>query len=137
MKETKKFDEFLNYTFGQKEVSLAVINDLEEFEELSTSLQEKGFVEAKNDLDFFQNIRDKNNTFFFVTEGLPKKIYDIIVQFPTGQIEIFDDKKMETQVIKPDRSELSVLILLTEGSLKEIENSGYFIIDKVGLTYRK
>lgn len=137
MKETKKFDEFLNYTFGQKEVSLAVINDMGEFDQLNSSLQEKGFVEAKSELEFFNNIREESNTFFLVKGVLPKKIYDIIVQFPTGQIEIFDDSKMETQVIKPDRSKISVLILLTESGLKEIEKSGYFIVDKVGLTYRK
>lgn len=137
MKEIKKFDEFLNYTLGQKEVSLAVINNLEEFDQLNTLLQEKGFIKAINELDFFNSIRDESNTFFLATDGLPKKIYDIIVQFPTGQIEIFDDSKMETQVIKPDRAKMSVLILLTESGLKEIEKSGYFIIDKVGLTYRK
>lgn len=137
MKEIKNFEQFLNCTTGQNEVSLAVVDDQNEIERIGNVLTNHGFAEAGTEVDFFDNISGEKSTFLVVNQKLSKKVYDILVQFPTGQIETFNEVEMRPEVIKPNRAKFGVLLIFTKSSLEKTEKEGFAIMDKVGLTFRK
>ncbi len=137
MKEIKNFEQFLSCTSGQNEVSLAVVDGTDEIEQIGGALTGYGFAESQTDTSFFENIAAEKSTFFVVNEKLSKKVYDILVQFPTGQIETFNEDEMRPEVIKPNRGKFGVLLIFTKSALEQSENDGFLIMDKVGLTFRK
>ena len=78
-----------------------------------------------------------SNKLFCIHKGVIRKnVYDFITQYPSGQIQLFDKQTMKPQFVEPIHTGVSVILLMTEETLKENELEGYTLMDKVGLVYR-
>ena len=87
---TNTFEDFLKYASSQKEVSLALAKDETELAEFIKALETHQFRQAVDYSDLFKHITQPGKVFVVVKDSLPKDMYDFIVQYPTGQVEIYD-----------------------------------------------
>jgi hypothetical protein len=135
---TNTFDDFLKFTSSQKEVSLAIADDSTELSNFVKTLENKDFRQAVDAPDLFKQIvQPSSKVFFVVKESLPKDMYDFIVQYPTGQVEIYDDFNLKSKLAVPVYDKVSVIFLITKEALKKSQELGFQVLDQVGITYRK
>jgi hypothetical protein len=130
------FNDFLKYTSSQKEVSLAIAKDDAELSELVQTLEGQEFRQAVDTSDLFKQITQPGKVFFVVKEALPKDMYDFVVQYPTGQIEIYDKFNLKSQTVTPSYKDVAVIFVITKGALTKTQESGFRILEQVGITYQ-
>ena len=130
--ETKKF---LQLAASSKEVSLMVAENEKELEKLENKASEFGFQKTQNIREIFNAVKNGNKTYFIMKNELGSNIYNILAQYPTGQINAYDGK--DNLVANPDYQTGAVLILITEENLNQIEKSEKSLLKSVGLTWRK
>lgn len=130
------FTDFLKYIPSQKEVSLILAKDENELSELTKNLEDQGFRQVVDALDLFKHIEKPTKVFFIAKESLPKDIYDFIVQYPTGQVEIYDKFNLRSQTIIPKYQDVSVVFVMTKDVLKKTQASGFQVLEQVGITYQ-
>lgn len=130
------FNEFLKYTLSQKEVSLAIAQDEAELNKFVEILQSHGFRQTIDTTELFKYVTIPSKVFFIARGNLPKDIYDFIVQYPTGQIEIFDKRNLKSKIVTPVYNGVSVVLLITKSSLKQIQEAEFQILNHVGVTYQ-
>lgn len=133
---TNTFDDFLKFTPSQKDVSLAIAKDDSELTELMTKLEEKGFRQAVDTSDLFKQITQPSKSFFVAKESLSKDMYDFVVQYPTGQVEIYDKFNLKSQTVTPSYKDVTIIFLITKEVLKKAREAGFMLLEKVGITYQ-
>ncbi len=132
--DTKKFQQFLNLTIGQKEISLAIARNESELKEFQEIFKKENFIESKSAIQLAQNIKNNKRNFLVLGSDI-KPEYDFIVQYPTGQIEFFDHDTMQPTVYSVEYQDTGIIFLTTDEILKNI-SINYNILERVGLTYR-
>ena len=95
---------------------------------------DQGFKVSNDILVFLQTLKSSNNSVFFVKEKDLKNLYDISVQFPTGQISFFDTPSMNTIWVSPVY-ENSRNIVILENNLLNKNNEN--ILSPFGITYQE
>lgn len=130
------FNEFLKYTLSQKEVSLAMAQDDAELNRFVEILQSNRFRQAIDTTELFKYITTLSKVFFIVRGSLEKDVYDFIVQYPTGQIEIFDKQSLKSRIATPVYDGVSVIFLITKPVLRQIQKTGLQMLNYVGVTYQ-
>lgn len=130
--ETKKF---LQLATSAKEVSLMVAKDEKELEKLEQEVSDFGFRKTQNIREIFNAVRDGEKTYFILKDELGNNIYNILAQYPTGQINAYDGQK--NLVANPNYQAGAVLVLITEENLNKIEKGEKSLLNVVGLTWRK
>lgn len=130
------FNNFLKFTSSQKEISLVIAKDKTELAELTKKLEEYGFKQVVDTSDLFKQIIQPLKSFFLVKNNLPKDMYDFMVQYPTGQVEIYDKFNLKSQTVIPIYKDVSVIFLITKETLKKTQESGFRILEQVGITYQ-
>jgi len=133
---TNSFKDFLKYATSQKEVSLVLAKDDDELKQLTERLEKAGFRQAVDTSDLFKQITKASKSFVAVKDGLSKDLYDFAVQYPTGQIEIYDTFNLKSQTVVPTYNDVSVVYLLTKAALKKTQESGFRILEIAGITYQ-
>jgi len=137
MSVQKSFTDFLEHSFSQKEVSLAVAKDEVELKELVKNLEVSGFRQATDTSGLFKRIANPSSKVFFVAkESLSKDIYDFILQYPTGQVEIYDKVNLKSQLAIPIYDGVSIVLLITKEALRKSRELGFQILRQVGITYQ-
>jgi hypothetical protein len=137
MSTQKSFTDFLKHTLSRKEISLAIAKDDVEFQELIKNLEENGFRQAIDASDLFKHITNPSSKIFFAAkESLPKDMYDFIIQYPTGQIEIYDQFNLKSKLVIPVYDRVSVVFLITKEALKKSQELGLQILGQVGIAYQ-
>ena len=131
--ELKKF---LQVASGQKEVALIIAEDETQVQELQQSLKKSGFTKVDRTSELL-NRMDKPGKLLFTFSGtINKNVYDFLMQYPTGQVEIFDHSAMQSQVSVPNYKNLSVIALITKRNLVVLENQGFSIRMNTGVAYQ-
>jgi hypothetical protein len=131
------FDDFLKLTPSQKEVSLAIAKENDELSTFLEVLENQGFRQIVDIQDLFKYVFHPSAKVFFVVKGLiPKDIYDFILQYPTGQVEVYDYFNLKSKLATPSYDNTSVILLVIKEDLKRNNESGFQILDQVGLTYQ-
>lgn len=136
MNSKTDFLDYLKFTNSQKEVSLAIAKDDTELRELKEILESKNYKQATEVSQLMLYIDSPCKLYFVVFDQIPKDLYDFIVQYPTGQVEIFDGEKMKSQVATPSYHDVSIIILLTIETLSKIQKENFSILENVGITYQ-
>ena len=67
---------------------------------------------------------------------MSKDFYDFLVQYPTGQIEIFDNSTMESKTISPDYANSCKIFLVLKEDLNKLQEKGWDILANTGLAYQ-
>lgn len=133
---TNTFDDFLKFVNSQKEVSLAIAKDETELAQLASKLEEYKFRQAVDISDLFKQITQPSKSFFVAKESLSKDMYDFVVQYPTGQVEIYDKFNLKSQTVIPNYKDVTVILLITKEVLKKAQEAGFLLLEKVGITYQ-
>ncbi len=130
------FTDFLSFTHHQKEVSVVIAKNEAELKELKNTLDSQGFMQLADSPELLRYVSAPSKVYFLIHGNLPKRVYDFLVQYPTGQIEIFDKSQMKSTLIKPVYKDVSVILLLTKEQLISIQKGGYQILEHTGLAYQ-
>lgn len=136
VKPKQSFTKFIEYSIFQKEVCLVIVKTKEELKRLQRNLQRSKFKKAKTPLELLEKVESQVKTYFVVESNLDKQLYDLILQYPTGQIELFDQENMQSRVVVPDYKDSSVILLITKGALRKAQKKGFNVLAIVGLTYQ-
>ncbi len=131
----KEIKKFLQLVTSAKEASLMVAENENELEELEQELSSADFRKTQNIREIFDAIRNGEKTYFILKDELGNNIYNILAQYPTGQINAYDGK--ENLVANPNYQTGAVLILITEENLNQVEKSDKSLLKLAGLTWRK
>ena len=130
------FTDFLKYIPSQKEVSLVIAKDENELSELTKTFEDHGFRQAVDVLDLFKHVTKPTKVFFIAKDSLPKDMYDFVIQYPTGQVEIYDKFNLRSQTMIPNYHDVSVVFVMTKDVLKKTQVSGFQVLEQVGMTYQ-
>lgn len=133
----QNFLQFLNCTPSQKEVSLIIAQDVTELQEFQEIISTQGYRQAVDVSEIIKRTQQEDAKVYFVIRHLlPKELYDFIVQYPTGQIELFDKEIMRKTILTPKYRSSAVVFLLTKKTLTELQAKGMQLTDVVGLAYQ-
>lgn len=136
MKMANTFDDFIRFTSSQKEISLIIAKDEVELFSFVKTLEDEGFSQTLDVLDLFKYITVPSKVFFVIQENLSKDMYDFVVQYPTGQVEIYDKFNLKSQTVIPIYKDISIIFIVTKETLKKTQESGFRILEQVGITYQ-
>lgn len=81
-------------------------------------------------------MKANSKIYFCIEENFPKALYDLVIQYPTGQVEIFDFHSMKSTVVSPNYDKSSIILLVTKDNLSYFQNKGYSILEHVGIAYQ-
>jgi hypothetical protein len=133
----KKIEIFLNRASSQKEPVFVIAQNNQEAKEFQDIIEGAGFKQAKTVRDLMKKIKSVNRKFLLISQGDNlKDIYDFVVQYPTGQVEIYDKKSLTTEVLNPDYKNASFVFLITKEDIKNSKENGYDFMSFAGLTYQ-
>lgn len=125
-------NDFLAVVGGSKEVGLAIVQDEKGLEELSRTIEAQGFIRSHG----AANLLTLPRTYFVANENMAKDIYDFVVQYPTGQVEIFDTARMRTQTLSPDYQNRAIIVLVRQDNLSKLTANGFNLLAAVGPAYQ-
>ncbi len=125
-------EEFLLLMTGSKEVGLVIAKNRTEYEKFAKTLSSFGFDKSENIADILKT----QKTYFTIDQNTEKDAYDFIAQYPTGQIEIFDKKNMQSQTFSPDYKNSAVVLLVDQDNLNKLQAKGFDFLSASGPAYR-
>jgi hypothetical protein len=131
----EEIQKFLEMTNGSTELCLMIAQDEQELASVEKEVGDAGFQKTKNIREIFNAIKNGNKIYFTLGEALGNNIYNILAQYPTGQVTAYDGQK--NLVANPDYKNGSVLILITKENLEKIEQSEKSLLRIAGLTWQK
>lgn len=121
---------FIPYTSSQKTVSLIIAKSELLADEAVEELEAKGFRE----LDDAHDLERGGTHYVRLSKNNSKEMYDIAIQYGTGQITLFDPKVQRTSWINPVYTDSALVFVVTEKVLGGIEESGLYLRSIAGLT---
>jgi hypothetical protein len=122
---------FLATLVGSKEVGLVIAEDQKELRNFFQSLDDAGFNKSIGIANAFES----QKSYIIIDEDMGKNVYDFAVQYPTGQVEIFDNKDMRSKIFSPDYRS-SIVLLVTQDVLNNLQTKGFNLLSAVGPAYR-
>jgi hypothetical protein len=133
---TNTIKDFLKFANSQKEVSLMIAKDENELEDFIKKLSEGKFRQAVDTSDLFKQVEKASKSFVVIKDVLPKDLYDFAVQYPTGQVEIYDKFNLKSQMVTPIYKDVTIIYVLTKAALEKTQESGFRILEIAGITYQ-
>ena len=125
-------EEFLSVMIGSKEVGLVIAKNESEISSFAKVMDQFGFERSNNVADLFKSPK----AYFVADENLDKDVYDFIVQYPTGQIEIFDKRLMQSKTLSPDYKNSAVILLVDKDNLNKIQEKGFDLLSSAGPAFQ-
>lgn len=125
-------EEFLSVIMGSREVGLVIAKNEAEISSFAKAMDRFDFKRSENIADLFKSPK----TYFVVDGNLNKDVYDFIVQYPTGQIEIFDKQLMQSQTLSPDYKNSAVVLLVDKDNLNKIQEKGFDLLSSAGPAFQ-
>jgi site-specific DNA-adenine methylase len=127
-------NDFLKYTESQKEASLIIAKDNEDFLDIINVLKNNNYQQVNDLLDLFDYITKPSKVFLTIEEDFSKELYDFIIQYPTGQIQIYNN--LRSQIITPIYNQVAVILVVKKEILQKAQASGLKILENIGLSYQ-
>jgi len=125
-------EEFLTVTAGSKEMGLIIAKDSSELDGFAKSLDGMGFKRSERVSGLF----NLQKSYLIINEGVVKDVYDFAVQYPSGQVEIFDKEQMRSQAFSPDYDKLNLVFLVVKDDLNILRTKGFDLLSCVGPAYQ-
>ena len=139
MNNTHPLLEFLQYLPGQKEVALVISHDSKELGLFTELLEAQGFVPSYSVVEIMQSAEEGKRMYLLADsslEGQSKDIYDLAVQYPTGQVQIWDPEMKVMITISPSYKSLPPLFVTSIQNLTDFEEQGFDFRRHSGLAYQ-
>ena len=131
----EEVQKFLEMTNGSTELCLMIAQNEQELATIEQEASDFGFQKTKNIREIFNAIKNGTKIYFTLGETLGSNVYNILAQYPTGQVTAHDGQN--NLVANPDYKKGSVLILITKENLEKIEKSEKSLLRIAGLTWQK
>lgn len=131
----EEIQKFLKLTKNSTEPCLMIAKTEAELIEIEKAVADFGFKKSNDVREIFNSVRDGDETYFILNDTLGNNIYNVIAQYPTGQITAYDGQK--NIVANPDYQKGAVLILVTKDNLEKIEQGEKSLLKLAGLTWQK
>lgn len=128
----KSIEEFLSVMQGGKEVGLIIAQNEAELSSFAKALDRFDFKRLENIFDLFTF----SKTYLVADQNMDKGVYDFIVQYPTGQVEIFNKELMQSQTIAPDYKNSAVVLLVEKNNLNKIQEKGFDLLGVAGPAFQ-
>jgi len=125
-------EEFLSVMIGSREVGLVIAKNEAEISSFAKSMDRSNFKRSENISDLFKSPK----TYLVADENIDKDVYDFIVQYPTGQVEIFNKKLMQSQTLSPDYKNSAIVLLVEKNNLNKIQEKGFDILGVAGPAFQ-
>jgi len=130
--KNNSISKFLDIMTGSKEIGLAIARDDKELENLSRSMDGEGFRQVGRISDLLKSPK----TYLRIGEDMDKNIYDFVVQYPTGSVQIFDVEKMKNTLFSPDYENSAIILLVDQDNLNKIQAKGFDLLSASGPAYK-
>src|SRR3989338_11112693 len=125
-------EEFLSVMIGSREVGLVIAKNEAEISSLTKAMDRSDFKRSENISDLLKSPQ----TYLVADENIDKDVYDFIVQYPTGQVEIFDKKLMQSRTLSPDYKKQGVILLVDKDNLNKIQEKGFDLLGTTGPAFQ-
>jgi len=135
-KNSKKIQEYLNFVKSQKEVGFMIAKNKQELKEFKKELSSTSFIKSNNISQLGENLKISGKNYLVLEDDDLKSVYDFLIQYPTGQIEVFNKQSMKSEIIIPDYIKNTTVFLVTKKYLSKIKEEGYDLLSHAGLTYQ-
>lgn len=136
MNMNSDFSNFIKHSISQKEISLVIAKDDQEQRKFQETLDDAGFKKVHDIPEIMRDMKGDVKIYYCIEEKFPKALYDLIIQYPTGQVEVFDVHSMKSTVISPNYEKSSIILVVTKDNLTYFQNKGYQILEHVGMAYQ-
>lgn len=128
---------FLNRLSSQQEISLLIAQNDDQEKLFQQELDNNNYSHPASTEELLSNMTKPMKQYVVIYPENQKDAYDISVQYPTGQVEIFDPKTMKSKTATPTYKDSSVVFMITKERLATMRNSGLDVLQHVGLTYQE
>lgn len=135
--KTEAFKQFLADSQGQKELPLILAKTSEEFEVFSSKLTEEGFVGSDNIFSVINHLEKYPKIYLVINEKSVKDVYDLALQYPTGQIQIQNHENLSEKSFSPDYNKYSIILLTTDELLNHVKKQNFDFLPIVGMVYKE
>lgn len=128
---------FLAYASNQREVSLVIAKNDQELARFCDELNALGVVAAKNPLELLSHA-ELPGKMYGVVAGVAdaKDYYDFAIQYPTGQVEIWNRETMQPHGGTPCYEGVSLLLLITKENVTACQKNGMDFLASTGLVFQ-
>jgi hypothetical protein len=129
---------FLGRTPSQKDVSLVIAEDTTQLSSIEKHIIHEGFSKAHSLSELFLLLSNENKILVHLSDTVDiKPLYDFLVQYPTGQVEILNSETMESTILHPKYTDKAIIFLTEKDQLLKIESQGFLVRSYAGLTYQQ
>lgn len=125
-------EEFLSLMTGGKEIGLVIAKDEAELSDFAKAMDRFDFKRSENVSDLFSSPK----TYLMADDKIDKDVYDFIVQYPTGQVEIFNKKTMQSQTFSPNYKNSAIILLVEKDNLNKIQEKGFDLLGAAGPAFQ-
>src|SRR3989344_2539454 len=128
--------DFLSSCKSQKEVSLVLAKDEAELSSFQDALRSSGLVSADSPLQLLSVFNSDSGVYAVVRSPHAKDYYDFAVQYPTGQIELWDRTSMQAHGATPSYENSVMIFLMTKADLLSSQQEGRDFLANCGLVFQ-
>ena len=131
--------QFLSRTEAQKDISLVIAQNQKELNEFGLFLKNEGFQAAENIGILMSSLNDTSKPaklYVSPNKDNIKSFYDFLVQYPTGQVEIFDSQEMKSMVLQPNYDDSAVVFLVSQKDLADFQANNFSFLQYAGMTFQ-
>lgn len=138
--ETKNrslFSNFLEHILSSREVSLAIAPNNEALKELVDLASAQGFTQCHDAYEVVRKLEYPDfNLFIALNADLPKPLYDIVTQYPTGLVQLNDPETLAPIVVNPHWEKNAILIIASKNAISAAQAAGFNLLQRVGLCWQ-
>lgn len=131
--------QFLEKTVSQKDVSILIAKDSTEIDAFEKALIGQGFEIVTSVSKLVSLVSDNSKpakVYISPDHGNVKALYDFLVQYPTGQVEIFDGREMKSKVFQPSYTGSAIVLLILKEELQKFELKNFAFLQYTGLAFQ-
>lgn len=136
MEKTNSFKQFIKDASNQRELPLALAKDTDQFYELHNLLKDEGFKGTDKIYRIVENPEDYSKGYIVINEHNYKQVYDFVIQYPTGQVNYFDQINTKNFIFTPDYKKQTLILLTTNEFMLYLQNNRLNFLEIVGMVYR-
>ena len=129
-----KLDELIKYSHNETSLPLIIAHSEAQLQAIAKYLQARGLAKLQN----FQQVLDelpKPGSNFLILSEPHKNLYDVITQYPMGNIQLTKPTNLEPILIAPSYDATRIL-LITNHELDSWQQTGYDLLRTTGITLR-
>ncbi len=107
-----------------------------ELGKLRPTLSSAEYTEVEGPRALSAGLKEAGKLYIVLTEENAKELYDIVIQYPTGQINYFDNEDRKMIWIEPAYVDSALIVLATVDTLLKIEKKGLSFRAVTGLAFQ-